>query len=43
MTGPVPRSGLSLDPRVLTDLLTAPDDVRDQALARIAEATTGPS
>jgi hypothetical protein len=39
---PVPRSGLSLDPRVLADLLAAPDDVREQALARIAEATTDP-
>ncbi|MFF3556170.1 hypothetical protein ACFYXL_22510 [Streptomyces tsukubensis] len=33
-------SGLSLDPRVVADLLAAPDAVRDRALTRLAELTT---
>lgn len=33
-------SGLSLDPRVVGDLLAAPDVVRERALTRLAELTT---
>ncbi|MGW4204207.1 hypothetical protein [Streptomyces sp. NPDC004726] len=33
-------SGLSLDPRVIADLLAAPDAVRDRALARLRELAT---
>ncbi|MFI6289352.1 hypothetical protein ACIBCM_32185 [Streptomyces sp. NPDC051018] len=33
-------SGLSLDPRVLADLLAASDAVRDRALTRLTELTT---
>ncbi|MFF0448044.1 hypothetical protein ACFYT4_16815 [Streptomyces sp. NPDC004609] len=38
MTGTL--SGLSLDPRVVADLLSAPDAVRDRALTRLTELTT---
>ncbi|MEU5162321.1 hypothetical protein AB0G74_22325 [Streptomyces sp. NPDC020875] len=34
-------SGLSLDPRLVTDLLGAPEAVREHALARLPELTTG--
>ncbi|MFE4664555.1 hypothetical protein ACFRI7_11685 [Streptomyces sp. NPDC056716] len=39
MTGAPAASGLSLDPRVVTDLLAAPDAVRDLALTRLGEVT----
>ncbi|MFJ4688893.1 hypothetical protein [Streptomyces sp. NPDC088789] len=42
MTGTPAVAGLSLDPRVVRDLLAAPDPVRDQVLARIAELNAAP-
>ncbi|MET9294359.1 hypothetical protein [Streptomyces sp. NPDC003077] len=42
MTGPEARSafGLSFDPRALTDLLQAPGDIRDLALARLQDVVS---
>ncbi|MCX5303143.1 hypothetical protein OG304_06710 [Streptomyces sp. NBC_00160] len=36
-----PRYGLSFDPRALNDLLAAPGDIRDLALAHIQDAVNG--
>ncbi|MGW6454372.1 hypothetical protein ACWF94_00335 [Streptomyces sp. NPDC055078] len=35
-----PAFGLSFDPRALTDLLTAPGDIRDLALAQLQDVVT---
>ncbi|MFJ7423384.1 hypothetical protein ACIQXD_32980 [Streptomyces uncialis] len=41
MTGhPAPAFGLSFDPRALTDLLAAPGDIRDLALAQLQDLVT---
>ncbi|WP_329025799.1 hypothetical protein [Streptomyces sp. NBC_00690] len=41
MTGhPAPAFGLSFDPRALTDLLAAPGDIRDLALAQLQDVVT---
>ncbi|WP_327255404.1 hypothetical protein [Streptomyces sp. NBC_01244] len=36
-----PQYGLSFDPRALNDLLAAPGDIRDLALAQLQDAVTG--
>ncbi|MFD9715817.1 hypothetical protein [Streptomyces sp. NPDC059076] len=42
MTGhpPLPAFGLSFDPRALSDLLAAPGDIRDLALAQLQDVVT---
>lgn len=40
MTAARPVFGLSFDPRAVTDLLEAPDDIRDHAIARLQDVVT---
>ncbi|WP_406401931.1 hypothetical protein [Streptomyces uncialis] len=40
MTGQPPAFGLSFDPRALADLLAAPGDIRDLALAQLQDVVT---